>query len=426
MAIKKVMINKVLNKWGTTVMDLKIIPTILILIVLIASILIIPAESVSAADSSESKFKDTNVLNQPGGSLAGGIELGDPDDDGIDEVIVVGGSGEAGRVTVIDYNSSKGVLETPTIWVDSQALVDVVSADIDPFSDGEEIIVGGYSRNVTVLYWPGGLESASIKSIDSLPEQIFGLTAGELNDSHAGLELAVVDGKTTNLTIYQSGSAKDNWDKIVIPFNKTLRNVEAGDYDPAHAGDELILLASDGTVYSVIHNSGSWDVETVWQDVDSLLDAAIGDADPDTDGNEIVVVGLSWRATMLHKSASGVWNITELWKAPGGLEGIDIGEFDPSHAGFEIAMGGYSRTVVMMYREDDTWRNNVIYEDKESSQSELNGVVIGEFNPAHKDNEVMVVGASGVTTMLEYIYPDFTLSTVSETKQFFRNGRALG
>ena len=69
----------------------------------------------------KSSFGTTNVLHQPGGSLAGGIACGDPDNDLHDEVVVVGGSGEAGRVTVIEYNETKKSWDTPTIWIDHQA-----------------------------------------------------------------------------------------------------------------------------------------------------------------------------------------------------------------------------------------------------------------------------------------------------------------
>jgi uncharacterized membrane protein len=364
-----------------------------------------------------STFIASNILNQPGGSLAGGIDIGDPDNDGTDEVIVVGGSGERGAVTVIDYNETRTGWDTPTIWIDSQALVDVVISDLDPNEDGAEVVVGGYSRNITILFWHGGLSTPRVHTIDTLPQQIFGMAAGDLNTSHSGMELAVVDGKTPDLVIYQSSDSPDAWEKHTIQFNESLRNVHIGEFDPLHEGDELIVLSSNGSIYSVMHNpDNSWDIEWIWQDSDNLLDAAIGDADLRYEGNEIIVVGLSRNATMLRKTAADEWVTTSLWTAPGGLEGIDIGNFDPSTEQNEIAIGGYSRTVVMLSLENDNWLSKEVYRDPESSQSELNGVVIGEFHSAHQGNEVMVVGASGVTTLLEFEHPEFTISTPTYSK----------
>jgi hypothetical protein len=363
-----------------------------------------------------STYVASKILFQPGGSLAGGLAYGDLDNDKADEVVVVGGSGGAGRVTVIEYNSTGNAWNTPTIWEDSQALVDVVVADIDPNEDGEELVVGGYSRNVTVLYWPGGEKQPQIRKIDTLSQQIFGITAGNLNNSHTGMELAVVDGKTENLSIYQSTDQPDVWGKTLLRFNESLRNVEAGEFDPEHDGEELIVLSTNGSVFVVTNSDNKWQIDWIWKDSNNLLDAAIGDADYRYNGNEIVVVGLSNHATMIRKTTAGDWNISELWTAPGGLEGIDIGEFDPSHDNLEIAIGGYSRTVVMLYLDDNTWYAREIYRDQETSQSELNGVVIGEFYSEHAGNELMVVGASGVTTMVNYVHPDFTVSTVSNQK----------
>ncbi|UCH88287.1 MAG: hypothetical protein JSV49_08455 [Thermoplasmata archaeon] len=367
---------------------------------------------------SSSTFIATNIWNQPGGSLAGGIVLGDPDNDNSKEVVVVGGGGNDGHLTVIKYNGTKEPpWEKPTIWKDKDALVDVVVADIDPHEEGNEIVAGGYAKNITVLYWPGGDNSPRTHIIDALPNQIFGMAAGELNLSHEGVELAVVDGITNNLYIYQSTNTPDSWDKIIVTFEEPLRNVYVGEYDSKHQGAEIIALSLNNTVYSaMLSTDNKWQVESLYKDSGQLLDAAIGNADPRYDGNEIIIVGFSQNVTMLRKTESGSWNITTLWTAPGGLEGIDIGDFDPSLADNEIAIGGYSRTVVMLYLDDDRWNAKEIYKDPETSQQELNGVVIGEFNPGHQGNEVMVVGASGVTTMLSYEYPDFTISSASSSK----------
>lgn len=379
----------------------------------------------SSRDAMTSTFLPTHILNQPGGSLAGGITLGDPDNDGRNEVIVVGGSAEAGRVTVIKYNHTRAKFDTPTIWIDSQALVDVESADFDPHSAGEELVVGGYSNNVTAIYWPGGQAQPRTNTIDTLTHQIFGLAVGDINSSHSGLELAAVDGKTDNLSIYQSTSTPDEWNKITIQFNETLRNVHIGDYDSNSAGEEIIVLSTNGSVFSVAFKNDKWESEFVWRDSDKLLDAAIGDVDSRFDGNEIITVGLSRHATMLRKTATGSWEIENIWNAPGGLEGIDIGNFEPSSDSNEIAIGGYNNSVVMLFQDTDNWPSKEIFEDKDSSQSELNGVVVGDFYPGHDGNELMVVGASGITTMLNHELPDFTMESSAPVKKVAAGEKAV-
>jgi hypothetical protein len=361
-----------------------------------------------------------DIYTVHGSSLQGGLISNNFDEDEYQELVAVGGSTE-GRATMVDYNSENDTFDNYLLWWDPYgALVDIETGELDSSHAGPEIIVGGFSGNLTVLKYNGPL-SVTNKTIWNTSRQqenssklnhIFGLAVGDIDTRYPGSEIAVADATTNYVYILVNDGG--SWLELKVPLADLPRNVFIGDFDQAHDGDELLVTCLSGSVYSVAFESGNWQVDEIYKDSNTPMSVSIDDFNNSHPGDEVVIAGLSKNATLLWGSGS-VWYNQTIWQAPGALEGMVFGEFDGKHDGKELCIAGYSNTAVMLYETDEGWYNEIIFYDPNPLQTELNGAVVTDFYPDNPGTELILIGFTGNITMLIFESPDFKLtSPVSE------------
>jgi hypothetical protein len=346
------------------------------------------------------------------------------DEDIYQEIVVVEGSSQ-GRTTLIDFNTATGNFTSNLLWWDPNgALVAVAVGELDSSHQGPEIVVGGFSGNLTILNYDGTIPAqnitiwnTSIKNVTedniSVYNDIFGLAIGDITDEFDGNEIAVADANTQY--VYIVGHGNNGWVNISIPLNDSPRNIITGEFDTSHPGQELLVLCLNGTVYEVAHESSQWSVIELFKDTDTPFTAVIDDFNGSHPGNEIIITGLSWDTTLLWGSGSTWYNET-IWRAPGALEGIAYGDFDHLHDGSELCLTGYSNTAVMLYETDTGWYDELIYFDPDPLQTELNGVAITDFYPHNPGTDLLIIGYSGKVHMLTFQPPDFELVVSSSIR----------
>lgn len=141
-----------------------------------------------------------------------------------------------------------------------------------------------------------------------------------------------------------------------------------------------------------------WEIEIAYAGDVKLGGCAIGDADPDSAGNEIVAVSERAEAILLRRGRIG-WTHEVLAHLRGELVQCAIGNADPSRPGHEIVAVGVKQggeddgspgVAVMLYREGGAWKNRVLLED----MALLHSVCIGDIDPDHEGEEVFVGGYS--------------------------------
>ena len=365
-----------------------------------------------------STYKVTQIHHVHGSSLAGGVVHGNFDADSTQELIFVGGSGE-GRTTLLDYNETTREFEPQVLWWDPNGgLIDIQLGELNNTNPGDEILVGGFSGNLTMLFFnsTGFAQNQTIWNTTN-QNNIFGMAIGDLNNL-VGNEIAVVDATTEILYILTS--VGENWVETKVPLDDKPRMVYIGDIDSSHSGNEVLVLCVDGTVYCATHEhaTNNWSVVEMFKDDNSPLSAAIVDVDLNNNhsGNEVVIASLSWNTTVLWGSGT-TWENRTIWGAGGGLEGIGYGDFDHLHDGSELCIAGYSNTAEMIYPTEDGWYNETIFFDPDPLQTELNGALVTDFYPDNPGSELLLIGFKGPVWMLIFEPPDFKLNISYSLKQ---------
>ncbi len=90
------------------------------------------------------------------------------------------------------------------------------------------------------------------------------------------------------------------------------------------------------------------------------------------------------------------WASTKIWADDEQLKDVAIGDIDPTHDGNEIVVGGDSQRVTMLNGEEHYWKAKRIWYDDWYT----NAVEIGDIDPQRDGEEVVVVGWSGRITMI--------------------------
>ncbi len=376
-------------------------------------------KSESGTRSSTYSAYDLHTIH--GGSLAGGVGSGNFDMDKYQELVFVGGSSE-GRTVLLDYNLTNNVFDSHLLWRDPNGgLIDIVVDELDQIHPGPEILVAGYSGNLTMIrfYSYNKVEdeiiwqSARQNNDTSKRNPIFGLAAGDFDSRYPGPEIIIADAKT--YFVYVLVNDNEIWVEHSIPVDDLPRKALVGDFDQTFPGNELLVTCVNGSVYRIAQQAGQWHKKLIYKDSNSPMSLVIDDFNITHKGHEVIIAGLSRNATLIWGSGEE-WYNTIIWQAPGALEGIAFGEFDELHKGNELVIAGYSSTAVMLYETAKGWYNELIFYDPNPLQTELNGALVTDFYPDHIGSELLVVGFTGNVTMLIFEPPNYKLSTTSDTK----------
>lgn len=94
------------------------------------------------------------------------------------------------------------------LWQDAESIMDLEIVDIDPSHPGNELIVAGNSKSVTLLMDnPAEPNSWDTRTILTTRSSLNGIAMGEFDSFHSGIEFAVIQtkGKLLRLKYEQSG-----------------------------------------------------------------------------------------------------------------------------------------------------------------------------------------------------------------------------
>lgn len=107
----------------------------------------------------------------------------------------------------------------------------------------------------------------------------------------------------------------------------------AGDLDPAHPGDELVLVGAaeggeddggPGVAYYAWCEDGTFRMETLLEDEALIHAVCIGDVDPGRPGLEVVLAGYTQQVFVLSRGVSG-WTVERAGTLPGQGKGAAVG-----------------------------------------------------------------------------------------------------
>jgi len=184
----------------------------------------------------------------------------------------------------------------------------------------------------------------------------------------------------------------------------TTDSVEIADVDKNWAGNEVIYTGWGWGVSYVYGEGDNWTCANpanrsydVWYDPA----LAVGDIDPDVEGNEIVE-GLYELIVWTYDNTTGNWTNTTIWNTYGvdddEVTGLKVGDFDPLHEGNELLVttggGTVGGQVREYYKEGGMWKYTVI---EQNMGRNIHDCDIGDFDPRFNGNECIVFTSANIT-----------------------------
>jgi len=232
-------------------------------------------------------------------------------------------------------------------------------------------------------------------------QPVYGLVWDAIDPSHPGEELAYLaaDGSVTECI-----PGEIPWqENPVVPAGDVVRGMwdrptlDAGDVSGSHTHREIVVQACYQLI--VAHNTGSsWGQEVLFDWTGATCNswgARAGDYDPSHEGEEILLIveGVFDRsAGHVYSKTAGVWRDTLVYSAEVGMDSA-AGEFNSDHDGFETCLPTEMWPAYEIHPPEpvrasgrELWPSQVMWYDYDHAAWV---VEIGDVDPANPGNEVV-------------------------------------
>jgi hypothetical protein len=268
--------------------------------------------------------------------------------------------------------------------------------DCYPVHDGNEIIFCDRNFDLVMAYRDGTAWTTTTLWHGS--GQPLTPAIGDFDPDHAGNEIILVgmhsgfedDGGLGDAVEIYWNATNANWENEVIFNNpEMLHGAAIGDIDPRNVGDELVVVGFEYRATLLKKVNHSWVSELMWEDNNNVRKAVIDDFDSDHDGDELVVVSKSGKCTMIYWNGTQ-WISKVLWTDPDGLARVAVGDCDQDNEGKEIVVGSDSGKVYLIRDIGDSWEHILLFDDEDKNR----GVWIGDVDPNQPGNEIIAYGYS--------------------------------
>ncbi|MEM4307518.1 MAG: hypothetical protein QXU48_00430 [Thermoplasmata archaeon] len=189
--------------------------------------------------------------------------------------------------------------------------------------------------------------------------------------------------------------------EINMPAITTSDMIEIADVRSIWPGNEIVSTGLGLGVVCYYGSGDSWNNETLWRrpyDLDYTPKLAVGDIDPDIEGNEIVE-GLYQLYLITYDNTTGNWTGIMLWDTyneTGGslVHAIKIADFDPLHTGNELIVHGGNELREYYKVENGTWINKTLVAGEVSIELD-----VGDVTPLYPGNEIVCFTTNNLTIL---------------------------
>ena len=182
------------------------------------------------------------------------------------------------------------------LWNDNKELFTIAVGDVDLTHPGDEIVVGGESNKLTVVYGFGDTwvaETAYKPKVDDWV--ITSIAIGDVYPRHPGNEIVMV-GWSTYVTLVYKSSDTNRWvSKRLYEAENWLYDVGIGDIDPTHPGNEIVTVGDPHHVIMINYSNetDSWSNKLIWKNTNAEVSiVAIGDFDSYHNGSELAIASV--------------------------------------------------------------------------------------------------------------------------------------
>jgi hypothetical protein len=137
-----------------------------------------------------------------------------------------------------------------------------------------------------------------------------------------------------------------------------------GDLEPGRPGDEIAVACANGEILVLAPRGGGWTSDLVYQAEGEMLECATGELDPEHAGAELVFAGAL--AGQDYEGGPGVvylarfldpgWSVEELFEDVAPIRALVVGDLDPEHPGDEVLVAGASGHAHVLESDAAGWR----------------------------------------------------------------------
>lgn len=274
---------------------------------------------------------------------------------------------------------------------------------------------------VTELHWNNGAwHSKTIKAITGFIANLWGARVGDYDPDSPNEEIMVIEEYVFDFSLgilyrYQDGQ----WSHQDIYENEVGMDSAAGDFNPAHAGPEIVIPTEMGVAYQLVppgtdnteQPAGLWPSRPLWEEGDETNTpeddsgwvVKIADVDSTHPGNEIVYgTRYNNRIVVSYLDEDGNHRMKTVLQGirrehPRNMWDIATGDVLANRSGQEIVGVDESGTVYLAWKQNDAWRHEIIYE----TNSPAYACLVAEVASGNSGAEILVGGESGQVILLE-------------------------
>ena len=179
-----------------------------------------------------------------------------------------------------------------------------------------------------------------------------------------------------------------------------------GDTNPGSVGNEIIVVTEMGPAYEILPppagGVGPWPKRTIWDDFDNAgWVVKVAEVDPASPGNELIYgTRYSDRILLSRYNGTNRHQVDILLTGnntnhPNSMFDVAVGQVFPATPTAEILGVDGSGSVYIVRKIANQWQSSVLWLDTKA----LHGVLAADLIPL-PGNEVIVAGASGAVTLL--------------------------
>ena len=280
---------------------------------------------------------------------------------------------------------------------------------------------GGEENPPPAEYWgirmlegsEGNWTSSVVFVTNTQSGKLWGLRVGDYNTSHPGDEIIacwefLMD--VANVVMYTYTDTQ--WSSTLIYVgNMVIMDATIGEVNSAHPGPEIIMLDEDGEYIQLVQRGDTWESTIIW---DAPADYAgreveIGDVDRRHPGNEVVVRTRFVPGIVVLSERNNQWRPRWILHGSELVTDFAVGDFNRNHPGDEVIVVR-DRNVSVVWGEEQWWHQRLMWRDV----APLYCVAFSDCDPFFEGGECLVGGESWyVTRILGRFLPVFA-SVVDE------------
>lgn len=287
--------------------------------------------------------------------------------------------------------------------------LDVGNCDSLP---GNEVIFGTQQASTTVrskvgyskwdgAVWTTTLLDSSVLSATSNYKTVNAVKVADINADGLN-EIIYAIGDSLRMLRYNASTGQFDRSHIWSIPAGVIYGMDIGDFDPDHAGIEIVTVDNNCWVTEIYWNGSDWTVVQIWNaPLTHYFNACvIGDFDPSHAGNEVAFTRYNAPTTQVFEAyggSAGTWTINSIYVSPAGAQanGIVCGDFDATHAGNELAYAQYgTKQIIQLFNLGGSWYSEVMYTGG-AEMTEWWGIGCGNSNPYHANDEVIGCNSAG-------------------------------